>query len=81
MFIQTRGLDSKTDVANVTWKNDFIFRSGVDSVELVHRVWRQLIGCLTEASDERIAIKSSFIKVSMIWILLCFDRGCFLGFD
>jgi hypothetical protein len=44
-------------------KTNDIFRSGLDSVGLVHRVWRQLTSCLNETSHEQISIKSSFIKV------------------
>ncbi|UJR14390.1 hypothetical protein I4U23_001387 [Adineta vaga] len=36
--------------------------SGLDSVELVHRVWHQLIFCLKNLSNEQVSIKSSFIK-------------------
>ncbi|CAF1121281.1 unnamed protein product [Adineta ricciae] len=37
-------------------------KSGLDSVELVHRVWRQLVFCLQNLSKDQISIKSSFIK-------------------
>ncbi|CAF3953495.1 unnamed protein product [Rotaria sordida] len=36
--------------------------SGLDSIELVHRVWRQLIFCLKNLSNEQVTIKPSFIK-------------------
>ncbi|CAF4903702.1 unnamed protein product, partial [Rotaria sp. Silwood1] len=39
-----------------------MFRSGLDSIELVHRVWRQLIFCLKNLSNEQVTIKPSFIK-------------------
>lgn len=44
---------------------NFVFRSGLDSIELVHRVWKQLTVCLKSSFDERIVIKPSFVKV---WI-------------
>ncbi|CAF1506600.1 unnamed protein product, partial [Rotaria sordida] len=36
--------------------------SGLDSIELVHRVWRQLIFCLKNLSNEQVTVKPSFIK-------------------
>ena len=39
-------------------------RSGLDSNELVHRVWRQLVFCLTNVPEEQVSIKLSFVKVS-----------------
>ncbi|CAF4339783.1 unnamed protein product, partial [Adineta steineri] len=36
--------------------------SGLESVELVHRVWHQLIFCLKNLSNEQVSIKTSFIK-------------------
>lgn len=37
-------------------------KSGLDSNELVHRVWKQLRTCLKEKNNEQITIKPSFIK-------------------
>ena len=55
-----------------------MFRSGLDSIEQVHRVWRQLCSCLNESFEERIVIKSSFIKV--LFIDVVFIRSNFPWF-
>ena len=41
-----------------------VFRSGLDSDDLVQRVWRQLIVCLKDTAMEQVSIKPSFVKVS-----------------
>ncbi|CAF4618176.1 unnamed protein product, partial [Rotaria sp. Silwood2] len=48
---QVRAFENKTE-----------WLSGLDSIELVHRVWRQLIFCLKNLSNEQVTIKPSFIK-------------------
>lgn len=37
-------------------------KSGIDSVELIHRIWGQLSFCLKNSSHDQVTIKPSFIK-------------------
>ncbi|CAM4945783.1 unnamed protein product [Rotaria socialis] len=80
-------IDKRLDLTEQYWTTDskqMIFdwlsglvinrkKSGLDSNEIVHRIWHQLIYCLKNLSKEQVNIKASFIKA--IIDTLCNETG------